>query len=505
MRVTTTPLIGSSLTQLAISGADARWFVQPPRSTDDWRKRAEVIRSSLMQTDWLSALAPAFGPAGGGDRLRRAATSGFVVTTGQQPGLFGGPLYTWWKAFSALALANALEDRTGLPVAAVFWAATDDSDFAEASVTVVATRDGAERIEMAAPEATRSGLSLVPVGDLSSQLARLEAAAGSASSAAVMQSVRQAYSPTATVGSAYVELMRAVLEPLGMAVLDAAHPAVRSASHPLLVQALREGERIETALSQRVSELQQQGHAAQVKNVAGRSLVFAEHDGSRERVRIRDASNGAYSVPGSLGPNVLLRPIVERSVLPTVAYVGGPAEISYFAQVTAVADALGISAPVIVPRWSGMIIEPRISRILEHHGLNATDFRDPHSVETRIARSSLPAELRDKLASLRDDLQRSTDELGRSEWVDLVPPAVLEGMSRNVSHRLDRLERRFAAAVKRRGNEALRDAAIARGALFPFGVPQERSLNFIPLMARYGEDLMAGVMAEIRIHAARLA
>lgn len=506
LRIVSTPLVGSSLAQLAISGADTPWFVRVPRTSDEWRKRAQLIRGSLIRDDWLSLVLPAFGATGAGERLQRAAASGFVVTTGQQPGLFGGPLYTLWKALSALALADALEDRTGLPVAPVFWAATDDSDFAESSSTVVPTPDGAERIQMPEPPGIGVALAQVPLGDVSTQIGRLEAAAGSASSSTILSLVRHAYSPTQTVGGAYLELLRSILEPLGISVLDAAHPAVRSAAHPLLKQSLEQSDLIESALSERSRALGAEGHSSQVRIVEGRTLAFSERNGKRVRVGIRDsAAAAATAEPGSLGPNVLLRPIVERSILPTVAYFGGPAEIAYFAQVTAVADALQVPAPLVVPRWSGFVIEPRVERILERYGLEVEDFRDPHAVETRLAKGSLPEELVARIAALRASLERSAGELASAKGADLVAPSVLQGLSRNVLHRVERLERRFAAGVKQRGNEALRDAAIARGALFPLGHPQERALNMVPLIARYGGDLLSPVLAEIRAHTARIA
>jgi uncharacterized protein YllA (UPF0747 family) len=211
------------------------------------------MRASLLHSDWLSTLRPALVSSGAAaDRLERAASSGFVVTSGQQPGLFGGPLYTWWKALSALALADELEKLTGLPVAPVFWAATDDSDFAESASTVVATQDGAEVIEMTEPPGTGIALAKVTLGNLERELARLEAAAGSASSAAVLGAVRRAYSPSNTIGGAYVQLLREILHPLGISVLDAAHGSVRTAAHGLLSSSLAKAEKIEKALRNRM-------------------------------------------------------------------------------------------------------------------------------------------------------------------------------------------------------------------------------------------------------------
>ena len=506
VRVVSTPITGSSLTQLALSRAETPWFARVPSTAEEWRARADLMRSALVDQDWLASLAPAFGRGGkAAERLERAAESGFVVTSGQQPGLFGGPLYTWWKTLSVLALADDLERLTGLPVAPVFWAATDDSDFREASSTVVATADGAEIIEMAEPAGTGIALAQVTLGDVRGQLARLEAAAGSASGTAVLELVRAAYRDDNTVGGAYVELLRSIVGPLGVSVIDAAHTSVRAAAHPVLVRSLKDSQDVHDALAARSAELKSAGHPVQVKIVEGRSLAFSESDGKRERIAIRSAGETAASaVAGTLGPNVLLRPIVERAILPTVAYLGGPAEVAYFAQVSAVADAMGVPAPLVIPRWSGYVVEPRIDRILDRYGVQPSEFADPHAIETRLARASLPPGVSSSIQRMREAVEIALKDIADGEGADLVPEGVLSGLERNVAHRIERLERRFAAAVKRKGSDALKDAAIARGALFPFGRPQERALNILPLLARYGSVMLDDVLKEVRAHTARL-
>lgn len=507
LRVISTPIVGAGLTRIGVDrDAGSPWFETVPRNAAEWKTRAETIRGSLIQADWLTPLAPAFNASGAAAaRLERAAASGFAVTAGQQPGLFGGPLYTWWKALTALSLADRLEKETGLPVVPVFWAATDDSDYAEAAGTVVATNSGAERVSLPPMDDTGRALAEVKLGDVSAQLGKLIAATGSAPNASILDLVRSAYSPDHTIGSAYVDLLRNILEPLGVAVIDAAHPSVRAAAFPVLTQALAQSQQIEDALLARSDELKTEKLSAQVKVVKGRSLVFAVADGERDRVRIKDAAGMAESTEvGSLGPNVLLRPIVERSIIPTVAYIGGPAEVAYFAQVTAVADAMRVTRPVVVPRWSGMVIEPRVERILERYSLTPEDFRDPHAVETRMARESLSPDLVNRIQDFRKTVDASVANLSAAPGADIVAPAVVEGLKRNVAHRIERLERRYTAAVKRDGNEALREIAIARGALFPEGAPQERSLNFIPLLARYGDEIISSAMSEITAHTAKL-
>lgn len=506
MRVVSTPIEGSPLTSATIAGHPSPWFVTRPAGPEEWILRASQALASPAAAGWSTALAPAFKATGyAAERLAMAAERGVVITTGQQPGLFGGPMYTWWKALTALALANHLEAITGLPVAPVFWAATDDADLAEASRTVVATSDGAEMLEMEAVAEAGTPLADVMIGDLSVQLDRLRYAAGSAPNSSVLEAAASAYQAGATVGGAYVALLREVLHPLGISVLDASHQALRARAFPILAQALEQSGAVESALADRTRKIESAGFTPQVKLVPGRTLVFADRDGRRDRVAVRDAQTTLRDAgAGSLGANVLLRPIVERSVLPTIAYVGGAAEIAYFAQTTAVAEALGAAVPLVVPRWSGMVIEPRIEKLLHRHALSTEDFRDPHAAETREAKGSLPGTVTGAIESLRGAVDASVRSLTSDDAAGIVPASVVEGLRRNVEHRLKRLERRYTAGAKRRGSEALDDVAAIRGALYPIGKPQERALNLLPLLARYGDSLMIPVRSEIDRHAASL-
>lgn len=482
------------------------WY-EPRPDAEGWTRRVAETAAEFRGGDWLRALAPALDAKGvAAQRLQRVAGSGgVVVTTGQQPGLFGGPLYTWFKAMSALALADELERRTGVAAAPLFWAATDDSDFAEASATTVSVPGGAEVIRIESEAESGLPMSAVPLGDLGPQLDALTRACGSAPNGAPLEAVRAAYAAGVTVGDAYVRLLRAILEPAGVAVLDASHPAVRAAGRPLLEKALARGGELDAALQQRSRALKEAGHRAQVAHVAGRTLVFRTGDNGRHRVRVREADGMAGAGFPDLSPNVLLRPVMERAILPTVAYVGGPAEIAYFAQVSAVADDLGARRPLIVPRWSGVIVEPHVRKVLDRIGADVDDFADPHAVEARVAREHLPAGIVEALGKARSRIQSALGDLENADSsAEVLPPTVLEGARRQLLHKLDRLERRYVAAAKRKGSELLTEVATARGALYPNGVPQERALNVIPLLARYGDDVLTGILAKAREHAASL-
>lgn len=502
-RVLTQSLTGNPLTAAALGGTTpAHWYERPPGDGDGWRQRVETVRTAAP-AGWLEALGPAFEASGKArDRLDSVANGrGVVVTTGQQPGLFGGPIYTLSKALSALALADSLQTITGVPVAPVFWAATDDTDFKEASSTLVAVPGGAQLLRIEHAAALGRTMAAMPLGDASAQLEALIAASGAAVDAQPLDLLQRFYDSKQTVGSAFVSFLRSLFAPLGIAVLDASHQATRGAARTILDNALRDSAEISAAIAERNKEIEAAGFEPQVQDVVGLSLVFTSMSGSRKRIPIKAATK--HDGTDDIGPNVLLRPVVERAIMPTATYVGGPAEIAYFAQVSPIAEILGVPRPVIVPRWSCLIIEPHVEKILEKLYLLPEDLRDPHEAEARFARSQLSASVLEQLESTRTVLHDQLDALTRAinEGDTVVAPSVTGGLHANLVRRIDRFERRLIAASKKQHSEVMREIATARGSLYPMGKPQERALNFVPLLARYGSALRDEMLAAASQHA----
>jgi bacillithiol biosynthesis cysteine-adding enzyme BshC len=507
-RVVTEPLGGSPLS-LAVQAGDAPrdWHEPRPTTAAAWRARAEHVVGQFADRDWLAGLRPAIAASGGAaDRLERVVSEGgVVVTTGQQPGLFGGPVYTWTKALTALALADELEARTNLPVAPVFWAATDDADFDEAGSTNVVLDGQVVRLEQRERPPPGTPMFAATLGDLRDELRELDRAAGSAAFRGPLEAARAAYQDGETVGGAYVALLRSLLAPLGIAVLDASHAAVRAQGRELLRQALVRAKQVSEALAARDEELRRAGFEPQVASVGDLSLVFSVAGAVKRRVPLTDADAVATASADALAPNVLLRPVMERAILPTVAYCGGPAELAYFAQVTAVADALVADRPLAVPRWSATILEPHVTRILDRLSVDYTDLRDSHALEGRLARAALPREVVEALERIRGAIQSVTEELvHRDDRADLIPPAAVNGARSSMLARLQRLERRYVAAAKRREQESMRRIAIARAHLYPDGKRQERVLNFLPMLARAGAPLLDAMREAARAHAKAL-
>ena len=318
-----------------------------------------------------------------------------------------------------------------------------------------------------------------------------------------MATLRRAYRDGRTIGDAYVDFLRDLLAPLGIAVLDASHPAIRQAGRPQLKQALLDAASIEQRLEKWTESLRAAGLSPQVDLVKGLSLVFAIEKGIKRRVPIGEA-HAMASTDAELSPTVLLRPVIEASIVPTIAYAGGPGEVAYFAQIPPIADVLGAPAPRAVPRWSTTIVEEGIDRILDRYGVTIEDLADNDALLTRLVRGRMPPELVNPLADLRADIARAATALLDGAARHGIDAKIIDGLRAQLALRAGRGERRLLAALKRRETDLRRDLGTARASLFPGGIRQERSLSFVPFVARYDGALIERMMAEATHHAERI-
>jgi bacillithiol biosynthesis cysteine-adding enzyme BshC len=449
-------------------------------------------------------------PTGGdAERLRRfVEEDGYVVTTGQQPGLFGGPLYSVYKGITTLRLARALEARLGKPVLPVFWVASEDHDWAEASQTyVVGVDNELHGAELAPPDPGRApALHRIPMGAeaprvLEDFLAHLPSTDFSAPFTALL---REAVAPDVTLPGSFSHILQGLLGRHGMYFTDAAHPGVKEASASFLLEELERAPELEAVLAATGSRLQAEGYEVQVALLEGGVNLFVEGPAGRERLfredgafRLRqsgerltpaDVRARAAADPRSLSPNVLLRPVAESVVFPTLSYVAGPGEAAYYAQLGDYFHAHGIRMPVVHPRHGATVVEGKIGKVLEKFGLQVGDLHRPfHEVAGGIARDEVPGPVRSAIGSLRGAIGRGAGEL--QEAVASVDPT-LKGTAQHVRSQafaaLEELERKVVAAVKRENETALSQLEKAQVHLFPLGKPQERVLNPFYFLARYG-------------------
>jgi bacillithiol biosynthesis cysteine-adding enzyme BshC len=451
-------------------------------------------------------------------RLREPGA--LAITTGQQPGLFTGPLYTLHKALSAAALARLLERRWGRPVVPVFWSAADDHDFAEASHASWVGPDGAVVTAALPPRPAEAPLTPMyreTLGPgLETALGLLEQGVPpSEFRDATLAWLRRHYRPDATVAAAYAGALGELVAPAGVVVLDSAHPAVKRAAAPLLLRALEQAAELDADLDRHAEA---QGVTSRTSGIVvgdGASLVMLEasqgrdrlvaHDGgfttrrSREHFRLDQLRRIADTEPTRLSPNVLLRPVVESALLPTVAYLAGPGELRYLGLTPPVYERLGIARQLPLPRWSGLLVEPKVDRVLEKFGVSLTDLLQPGTaLEARLVRSQLPPEVLQSLAALRGSIEGHYDVLARNaEEIDPTLARPIQNARQQALGGAQDVEKKLVQHLKKRQETELGQIARARGAVLPNGKPQERVLTAAPFLARYGPALVSDLVAAI--------
>jgi len=451
-----------------------------------------------------------------------------VVTTGQQPALFTGPLYTVFKALSAAALARRLTAAWRRPVVPIFWSAGDDHDFAEANHASWPVADGSVRTQVLrerAPDAPLMPLWREPLGDdVLAAIAQLDAdLPPSEHRDFALAWIRRHFRPDATIAMADREALAELLAPAGVLVFDSTHLAAKRAAAPWLLRAVREHRALESVLVAQAGALEAAGAPVSVAVGDGATLVMLEDAGGRDRlVRVADGvqtrrgrravsmaelESIAATDPQRLSPNVLLRPVVESAIMPTVAYVAGPGELRYLKLVEPLYAALGVPAQRPVPRWSGVLVEPRVERVLRKFGIPLADLLEPAgALEARVVRSQVPEPVLEALVELRETVERIYD--GIEPAVVTIDPTlerpVRSARQAAVTGALD-VEKKLLQHLKKRQETELQQLGRARASVLPGGKPQERTLTVAPFLAREGAGLVPGLLATIEAwYAARL-
>ncbi len=466
------------------------------------------------------AFVPADGTAALVDRLQERGA--VAVTTGQQPGLFGGPLYTLHKAVSAAALAAELAAAWGRPVVPVFWLAGDDHDLAEAAGAAWLDEEGG--LVRHVLRARRPSDPLTPMSrellgpEVSYAVAALERTLRSGPHREAMLAwVRRHWHPDATVAGAFASGMAELLAPLGVVCFDSTHPAAKRAMAPLLLEAAGHAAELDAALAVRAGQLRDAGADPGVAVGDGASLVMVEGRDGRDRLVPQGAGwslrrSGerfdqtelealAQARADRLSPNVLLRPVLERALLPTAAYVAGPRELRYLPLAEPVYLRLGVPVQRPVPRWSGIVVEAQADRVLARFGASIEELMaDGAALERRVVRHELPPLATQALAALGEATSRHYGDLAQvAAEVDPTLVRALEGLGRRAAWAADRAERKLVTHLLRRRALELAQVGRARTALRPDGAPQERVLGIPTFGARHGGTLAAAVRDAARV------
>lgn len=445
--------------------------------------RAEPAREALARAKEAAVrLGADAAGVSAADALGRGEA--LCVVTGQQPGLFAGPLYSLYKAWTVVALARRLECRLKRAIVPVFWNAADDSDFAEiASAVLPDPRGRLVRYALDGGDLPPGGM----VGDLGTvgtaqAIARAEVdlrdwPAWPQFTARVGDGLSRARDH----GELATALLFALLPGTGLVVVDGRWPELRRAAAPLLQRYVKARAAAGAAVRDAGRRLQDAGYAVRIGDASTEQALFDSRDGRRLPIAGDDADllRRIESAPETLSPNVMLRPLVQDSLLPNVATVTGPGEVAYHAQLAPLYEPLGVGAPVLVPRFEATLVPQGVLDLASRHGAEVAELvRDFDATMKSTGNRTLPAALRDALDAIEHRLEESASaaRAAGAAFDDSFVAAVDE-MLRRCREANARLREKALHAA--RAAEARRDPALRhyRELLRPRGLPQERVLS----------------------------
>jgi len=486
----------------------ARFFPHPIRDLSAYRTAAAEVRFPDDRRAALVAALRLHNPPG--LSLERLAQPGtLVVATGQQVGLFSGPAYTIYKALHAARLAEWLTGN-GIPAVPVFWLATEDHDFAEVNHAVVFDAEHRPRkIEMrrsaGAQPVGEVRLENPPIGELRAALEGLPFRDQAA------DLVAEAYRPGVTMGRAFGDLLRRVLAPFDIPQVDPMLPAFRELAVPAVRAAVEAAPEVTDRILERSRELADFGYHAQVHMEQQTSLVFLLEDGKRLALRRRGeeyTSNGRRFAAkdlaeraASLSPNALLRPVVQDSMLPTVATIGGPAEEAYLAQSEVIYRAVLGRMPVAVPRAGFTILDARSAKRMERYAVAFEDcFDGEDAFRERMAARLTPAALSRAMRETVNTVETAVARLN-AELTSFDPTLAkaAANSARKIRHQLTKIQAKTGRETMRRCERALRDAASLYGLMYPERHLQERLYSIVPFLAKHGLELIGQIYEAIQL------
>jgi bacillithiol synthase len=437
-------------------------------------------------------------------RLRNGATA---VVTGQQVGLFGGPVFAIYKALTAVKLA-AQATAAGTECVPVFWLATHDHDLAEINHVFIPGSDAA----LQTLTTSTHGVPDAPVGTVQfgAEIDGVVEAAAALLDPETATLLRDSYKPGETFGSAYARFFARLCADWGVVLLDPSDPEFHHIAVPLFRAAIERSGELDDALLARGKELEAAGFHQQVKVTSSSTLLFAVQNGVRipvhrrtgeefligeEKISQDDLLKRIATSPQDFNPNVLLRPVVQDYLLPTVTYIGGPAEVAYFAQIAVVYQALAGRITPILSRFSATILDHKHQGLLERYQLTLPDiFQGPTALSEHLASRSLSLEVQKSFDQAAADLEKSLagirDSLGRLDQT-LVEAANNAGSK--MQHQLEQLRSRAARAELRHSEILGRHADLLSNALYPNKTLQEREIAGIYFVSRHGREFLQTV------------
>src|SRR5229473_3324143 len=467
-------------------------------------RRAEVAKLLREQNIGLGAGAETRS------NLARLEKGAVAIVTGQQVGLFSGPAYAIYKALTAVQIAEELT-RSGIPAVPVFWMATEDHDLDEVRSATWFDQGKLVRFELPLTAETGRPVGRIPLGakiePLVQEAAELLANQGSD---LLAQYLIESYRPEETYGSAFGKLFARFFAQQGLILMDPLDSGLHRVAAPLYQHALAERDALNEKLLQRGKDLDRAGFDAQVKVTSRSTLLFHLAGGVRQVIT---ASFGKFQAgektwardelvhmthmePENFSPNALFRPVVQDYLLPTAAYIAGPAEISYFAQSEVVYRHLLGKMPVLLPRAGFTLVDAKAKKLLGRYGLTVEDvWAGSQGLRHKMERQSVPGSLSKNFDRNQKQMTKMLAQLGKQmEKLEPTLKGTVERARKRIEYHIEKLRRKAGRAQDQKAGLISSHEQYLESLLDPHKGLQERELCLLPFLARWG----AGGLSELQ-------
>ncbi len=485
-----------------------RFFARPPLKQDWWKEEISRIQyPSERRAQVADILEKQNREFGAGEKtlanIQRLRDGAPAVLTGQQVGLFGGPLYCVLKAVAAVIYA---EKAGAVPV---FWLATEDHDFAEISSVNLPESDHLKKFSINMQHIEGAPVGNIALGDETTvAVQQIQSIFGQSEVGDILAST---YKKGETFGTAFAKFYARIFSELGIILLNPLDPALHRIAGPLFRSALEKSAELNAALTARGHELEQAGYHAQVNVTPSHTPCFyIDEKGVRTPIR----SDGETFIAGErkfsraeilsevercperFSANVLLRPVVQDYLLPTLLYLGGPAEVAYFAQIETVYRTLVGRVTPILPRIFATLIEPRQAKLMQRYGFTLTDmFVTPEKLREEVATRALPDSIMKSFDAAAEHLEQAIAVIHDPlQKLDRTLVDAAENAASKMRYQLQALRDKAARAESRKNTELQRHADELSTLLYPNKELQEREVGALYFLLKYG----VGVVTQIK-------
>jgi len=489
-----------------------QFYARPPLSQDWWAEEVQKIQYPVERRQAVAAILERQNREFGAgaktlaniQRLREGAAA---VVTGQQVGLFGGPLFCILKALTAVIMA---EKAGAVPM---FWMATEDHDLEEVNTVNLPAGDHLQKFTVNVPHREGAPVGTIEFTDeITAAVQQVEALFGQSE---ISELLAASYRKGETFGTAFAKFYTKVFSDLGVVFLNPLDAELHRIAQPVFRAALEKSEEINQALLERNKELETAGYTAQVKVTPSHTLCFYLEDGARTPIKHHDQEffvgerklaaaellKETERCPERFSANVLLRPVIQDYLLPTLCYIGGPAEVAYFAQIEVVYRKLAGRLTPIVPRIFATLIEPRQAKLLDRYQISLADlFTTPDKTRELVGSRALPDSILKSFDMAAERLEQALSLIqGPLEKLDRTLVDAAENAGAKMRYQLQGLRDKAARAEARKNTEVMRHADELVTALYPNKDLQEREVGAVYFLLKYGLNVVEQIKSAVKI------